>query len=68
MTSLAGKRLLLIVPGGIAAFKIARADPPAARARLRRQLRADRAGAQFVTPLSLQALSENQRSTPTCSR
>ena len=61
------KRVLLIVSGGIAAFKALE---------LIRLLRArgcgvtcvlTEAGAQFVTPLSLQALSES-RSTPTCSR
>src|SRR5271168_3806645 len=58
MTGLSGKRVLLIVSGGIAAYKALE---------LIRLLRArdcavicvlTEAGAQFVTPLSLQALSE----------
>ncbi len=58
--ALAGKRVLLLVGGGIAAYKALE---------LIRLLRAEevgvtcvltRAGAQFVTPLSLQALSENR--------
>ncbi len=60
MTDLAGKRVLLIVSGGIAAYKALE---------LIRLLRAagcavtcvtTRAAAQFVTPLSLQALSESK--------
>jgi phosphopantothenoylcysteine decarboxylase/phosphopantothenate--cysteine ligase len=60
MTDLAGKRVLLIVPGGIAAFKIPE---------LIRLLRArdcgvtcvlTQSGAQFVTPLTLQALTETK--------
>jgi phosphopantothenoylcysteine decarboxylase/phosphopantothenate--cysteine ligase len=55
--SLTGKRVLLIVAGGIAAFKV----PELIRA-LRREDAAVRCvltagGAQFVTPLTLQALS-----------
>jgi len=58
--NLAGKRILLIVAGGIAAFKV----PELIRA-LRREGAAVRCvlttgGAQFVTPLTLQALSENR--------
>src|SRR5487761_2051869 len=58
--TLAGKRVLLIVAGGIAAYKALA---------LTRLLRGagcgvtcvlTRAGAQFVTPLSLQALSESK--------
>src|SRR5690242_21635521 len=58
VVSLAGRRILLIVTGGIAAYKALE---------LIRLLRArdcgvtcvlTRAGAEFVTPLSLQALSE----------
>ena len=60
MSGLAGKRVLLIVAGGIAAFKVHE---------LIRLLRAQEcgvtcvlteAGRQFVTPLSLQALSESK--------
>src|SRR5262249_47290676 len=58
--SLAGRRVLLIVSGGIAAYKALE---------LIRLLRKEgcavtcvltRAGAEFVTPLSLQALSEDK--------
>ena len=58
MMTLAGKRLLLIVSGGIAAYKTldfvrrARERGAAVRAIL------TRGGAEFVTPLSLAALSE----------
>src|SRR6201986_1575755 len=60
MTDLSGKRVLLIVSGGIAAYKALE---------LIRLLRArgcgvscvlTENGAQFVTPLSLQALSESK--------
>jgi len=60
LTRLSGKRVLLIVAGGIAAFKVHE---------LIRLLRAQscgvtcvltEAGRQFVTPLSLQALSESK--------
>jgi phosphopantothenoylcysteine decarboxylase/phosphopantothenate--cysteine ligase len=60
MTDLCGKRVLLIVSGGIAAYKALE---------LIRLLRGNgcdvtcvltEAGAQFVTPLSLQALSESK--------
>jgi phosphopantothenoylcysteine decarboxylase/phosphopantothenate--cysteine ligase len=60
MSNLAGKRVLLIIPGGIAAFKIPE---------LIRMLRGrdcgvtcvlTQSGAQFVTPLTLQALSETK--------
>jgi len=60
MTDLSGKRVLLIVSGGIAAFKALELI------RLLRKASADvtcvltAGGAQFVTPLSLQALSENK--------
>ena len=58
--SLAGKRVLLIVAGGIAAFKV-----PELIRLLRREDCAVRClltagGAQFVTPLTLQALSEDR--------
>lgn len=60
MSALSGKRVLLIIAGGIAAFKALE---------LIRLLRTEEcgvtcvltaAGAQFVTPLSLQSLSENK--------
>ncbi len=57
--NLAGRRVLLIVSGGIAAFKALEL------VRLLRKSGCDvtcvltKGGAQFVTPLSLQALSEN---------
>jgi len=60
MTTLAGKRVLLIVAGGIAAYKSLELI------RLLRKVGCGvtcvltRAGAQFVTPLSLQALSESK--------
>ncbi len=58
--TLAGKRVLLIVAGGIAAFKV----PELVRL-LRKQdcgvtAVLTEAGAQFVTPLSLQVLTENK--------
>ena len=58
--SLAGKRVLLIVAGGIAAYKalelirLLRREGSAVRCVL------TAGGAQFVTPLSLQALSEDR--------
>ncbi len=57
---LSGKRILLIVSGGVAAYKALELIR-----RLREQGAAvrcilTRAGAQFVTPLSLQALSEDK--------
>ncbi|RDD63367.1 bifunctional phosphopantothenoylcysteine decarboxylase/phosphopantothenate--cysteine ligase CoaBC [Ferruginivarius sediminum] len=57
---LAGKRILLVVSGGIAAYKALELIR-----RLREQGAAvrcilTRAGAEFVTPLSLQALSEDK--------
>lgn len=60
MTALAGRRVLLIVSGGIAAFKI-----PELIRLLRKQDCAvtcvlTASGAQFVTPLTLQALSESK--------
>jgi phosphopantothenoylcysteine decarboxylase/phosphopantothenate--cysteine ligase len=58
MTDLAGKRVLLIVPGGIAAFKI----PELIRLLRGRDCGVTcvltASGAQFVTPLTLQALTE----------
>jgi phosphopantothenoylcysteine decarboxylase/phosphopantothenate--cysteine ligase len=58
MSNLAGKRVLLIVPGGIAAFKI----PELIRLLRSRDCGVTcvltRSGAEFVTPLTLQALTE----------
>ncbi len=58
MSNLAGKRVLLIVPGGIAAFKI----PELIRLLRGRDCGVTcvltQSGAQFVTPLTLQALTE----------
>jgi len=60
MSNLAGKRVLLIVPGGIAAFKI----PEMIRLLRRRDCGVTcvltRSGAEFVTPLTLQALTETK--------
>jgi phosphopantothenoylcysteine decarboxylase / phosphopantothenate---cysteine ligase len=58
MSNLAGKRVLLIVPGGIAAFKL----PELIRLLRGRDCGVTcvltRSGAAFVTPLTLQALTE----------
>ena len=60
MSNLAGKRVLLIVPGGIAAFKI----PELIRLLRGRDCGVTcvltQSGAQFVTPLTLQALTETK--------
>jgi phosphopantothenoylcysteine decarboxylase/phosphopantothenate--cysteine ligase len=60
MSNLAGKRALLIVPGGIAAFKI----PELIRLLRGRDCGVTcvltQSGAQFVTPLTLQALTETK--------
>ena len=60
MSNLAGKRVLLIVPGGIAAFKI----PEMIRLLRGRDCGVTcvltRSGAEFVTPLTLQALTETK--------
>ncbi len=59
--TLDGRRILLIVSGGIAAYKalelmrLLRKEGAAVSAVL------TRAGAEFVTPLSLQALTEEKR-------
>jgi phosphopantothenoylcysteine decarboxylase/phosphopantothenate--cysteine ligase len=57
---LAGKRILLIVTGGIAAFKI----PELVRRLREREAKVrcilTKGGAQFVTPLTLQALTEDK--------
>ena len=60
MSNLAGKRVLLIVPGGIAAFKI----PELIRLLRGRDCGVTcvltQSGAHFVTPLTLQALTETK--------
>ena len=60
MSNLAGKRVLLIGPGGIAAFKI----PEMIRLLRGRDCGVTcvltRSGAEFVTPLTLQALTETK--------
>ena len=60
MSNLAGKRILLIVPGGIAAFKI----PELIRLLRGRDCGVTcvltQSGAEFVTPLTLQALTETK--------
>jgi phosphopantothenoylcysteine decarboxylase / phosphopantothenate---cysteine ligase len=60
MSNLANKRVLLIVPGGIAAFKI----PELIRLLRGRDCGVTcvltQSGAQFVTPLTLQALTETK--------
>ncbi|GAN76658.1 phosphopantothenoylcysteine synthase [Acidisphaera rubrifaciens HS-AP3] len=60
MTGLAGRRVLLIVGGGIAAYKALELIRLLRRADASVTTVLTRAGAQFVTPLSLQALSENR--------
>jgi phosphopantothenoylcysteine decarboxylase/phosphopantothenate--cysteine ligase len=55
--SLAGKRVLLIVSGGIAAYKALELIRLLAKAECGVTCVLTKAGAQFVTPLSLQALS-----------
>ena len=60
VTSLAGRRVLLIVGGGIAAYKALELIRLLRRAEASVTTVLTRAGAQFVTPLSLQALSENR--------
>src|SRR6476619_3773461 len=57
---LLGKRLLLIVSGGIAAFKALELIRLLRRAGSEVTCVLTRNGAQFVTPLSLQALSESK--------
>lgn len=60
MTALAGRRVLLIVGGGIAAYKSLELIRLLRRADASVTTVLTRGGAQFVTPLSLQALSENR--------
>jgi phosphopantothenoylcysteine decarboxylase/phosphopantothenate--cysteine ligase len=60
MSGIAGKRILLIVSGGIAAFKALELIRLLRRAGSEVTCVLTRNGAQFVTPLSLQALSESK--------
>jgi phosphopantothenoylcysteine decarboxylase/phosphopantothenate--cysteine ligase len=60
MTHLAGKRVLLIVSGGIAAFKALELIRLLRKAGAGVTCVLTRNGAEFVTPLSLQALSESK--------
>ena len=59
MNALAGKRILLVIAGGIAAYKCLELIR---RLRERRigALHPDRGGAEFVTPLSVAALTEDK--------
>jgi phosphopantothenoylcysteine decarboxylase/phosphopantothenate--cysteine ligase len=58
MSGLSGKRVLLIIAGGIAAFKAAELIRLLRRANCGVTCVLTENGAQFVTPLTLQALSE----------
>ncbi len=58
--TLDGKRILLIVSGGIAAYKCLEAIRLLRRRGVAVRCILTRGGAQFVTPLSLAALSENR--------
>jgi phosphopantothenoylcysteine decarboxylase / phosphopantothenate---cysteine ligase len=60
MTALAGKRALLIVSGGIAAYKALELIRLLRKANCEVTCMLTQNGAQFVTALSLQALSENK--------
>ena len=60
MSGLAGKHVLLIVAGGIAAFKAAELIRLLRRAGCGVTCVLTENGARFVTPLTLQALSENK--------
>ena len=60
MSALAGKHVLLIVAGGIAAFKAAELIRLLRRAGCGVTCVLTENGARFVTPLTLQALSENK--------
>jgi phosphopantothenoylcysteine decarboxylase/phosphopantothenate--cysteine ligase len=60
MSNLSGKRVLLIVSGGIAAYKALELIRLLRAAGCGVTCVATRAAAQFVTPLSLQALSESK--------
>ena len=58
--SVAGKRILLIVSGGIAAFKAIELIRLIRKAEGEVTCVLTKGGAQFVTPLTLQAISENK--------
>lgn len=60
MSTLSGKRVLLIVAGGIAAYKALELIRLLRKAGCGVTCVLTQNGAQFVTPLSLQALSENK--------
>jgi len=60
MSGLSGKRILLIISGGIAAFKALELIRLLRRAGCGVTCLLTESGAQFVTPLSLQALSESK--------
>lgn len=60
MTTLSGKRVLLIVAGGIAAYKSLELIRLLRKAGCGVTCVLTKAGAEFVTPLSLQALSESK--------
>jgi phosphopantothenoylcysteine decarboxylase/phosphopantothenate--cysteine ligase len=60
MTTLAGKRVLLIIAGGIAAYKSLELIRLLRKAGCGVTCVLTRAGGEFVTPLSLQALSESK--------
>ena len=60
VSALAGKRVLLIIAGGIAAFKAAELIRLLRRADCGVTCVLTENGARFVTPLTLQALSENK--------
>jgi phosphopantothenoylcysteine decarboxylase / phosphopantothenate---cysteine ligase len=57
---LAGKRILLVVAGGIAAFKVLELVRRLRERDVTVRAILTKAGAEFVTPLSLQALTENK--------
>ena len=58
--SVAGKRILLIISGGIAAFKAIELIRLVRKAGGEVTCVLTKGGAQFVTPLTLQAISENK--------
>jgi phosphopantothenoylcysteine decarboxylase/phosphopantothenate--cysteine ligase len=60
MTKLAGKRVLLIVPGGIAAFKVPELIRLLRKAECGVTCVLTQAGEHFVTKLTLQALTESK--------
>ena len=58
--ALSGKRILLVVSGGIAAFKVLELVRRLRERDVTVRAILTKAGAEFVTPLSLQALTENK--------